>query len=276
MKIQIALTVSEAKRLIAKAVAKLPEVIHALEKGKVLLKGGTTVSAVAEELAGLQLRICGRITRRGTVSSKIVSGSHSHSIILEKGEIANIDSEIVEVVKELGRNDVIIISGNALDSHYNVAMMAGSVSGGSSGIALSGMMTEGAKMIIPIGLEKLIPGNIRRAIMAAGRKGVERSYGMATGLIPLIGKVITEKEAVEIIAEVSCTIIGRGGIMGGEGSTVMAVEGLEDQVEKVWGLVEEIKGADISGQRESLPECDGADPRCREHLACIYKGKKSQ
>jgi len=126
MKIQIALTVSEAKRLIAKAVAKLPEVIQALERGKVLLKGGTTVSAVAEELAGLKLRICGRISRRGTVSAKIVSSSHSHSIILKKGKIANIDNEIVEVVKELGRNDVIIISGNALDSHYNVAMMAGS------------------------------------------------------------------------------------------------------------------------------------------------------
>ncbi|MBA7689046.1 hypothetical protein ES703_97540 [subsurface metagenome] len=68
--------------------------------------------------------------------------------------------------------------------------------------------------------------------MAASRKGVERSYGMSTGLIPLFGKVITEKEAVEIIAEVNCAVIGRGGIMGGEGSTVMTVEGLEDQVEQ--------------------------------------------
>ena len=104
---------------------------------------------------------------------------------------------------------------------------------------------------------------------------MERSYGMATGLIPLIGKVITEKEAVEIIAQVSCTVIGKGGIMGGEGSTVIAVQGLKNQVEKVWSLVEEIKGADLSGQRESLPECNGANPRCREHLACIYKKRKS-
>jgi len=44
---------------------------------------------------------------------------------------------------------------------------------------------------------------------------------------------------------------------------------------KVWGIVEEIKGADLSGQIESLPECDGANPRCREHLACIYRGRKS-
>jgi hypothetical protein len=64
MKVQIALTVNESKRLIAKAVVSLPEIKNALEKGKILLKGGTTVSVIAEELVGIPLRICGRISKR--------------------------------------------------------------------------------------------------------------------------------------------------------------------------------------------------------------------
>jgi len=50
-----------------------------------LLKGGTTVSAIAEELVEIPLRICGRISKRGTVSSQIMSVKHPHSILLEKG-----------------------------------------------------------------------------------------------------------------------------------------------------------------------------------------------
>lgn len=272
MKAQIVLTVNESKRLIAKAIISLPEVKNALEKGKILLKGGTTVSAIAEGLVGIPLRICGRISKRGTVSSQIMSGKHPHSILIEKGKIKNIDDNIVEVVKNLGRGDIIIISGNALDSQKNVGMMAGSVSGGNPGIAVSGMLSEGAEVIIPIGLEKLILGTIRDASMVAGRKDVDVSYGMAVGLIPLYGKVVTEKDAVEILAKLNCTVIGKGGILGAEGSTVMVVKGLDKEVKKILKIIKEVKGADISGQKESLEECKRGNLSCKNHLACIYLG----
>lgn len=272
MKAQITLTVNESKRLIAKAVISLPKVQNALEKGKIILKGGTTVSAIAEELVGIPLRISGRISRRGTVSSQVITKKHPHSILIERGKIKNIDDDIVDVVKNLGRGDIIIISGNALDSQKNVGMMAGSVSGGNPGIALSGMLSEGTEVIIPIGLEKLIPGTIRDASMIAGRKDIDISYGMAVGLVPLYGKVITEKDAAEILAQVDCTVIGKGGILGAEGSTVMVVEGLDKEVMKILEVIKEIKGADISGEKESLKECKRGDVTCRNHLACIYLG----
>ena len=272
MKVQIALTVNESKRMIAKAVVSLPEIKNALEKGKILLKGGTTVSAIAEELVEIPLRICGRISKRGTVSSQTISVKHPHSILLEKGKIKNIDDSIVEVVKSLGRGDIIIISGNALDSQKNVGMMAGSVSGGNPGIAVSGMLSEGAEVIIPIGLEKLILGTIRDASMIAGRKDVDVSYGMAVGLIPLYGKVVTEKDAVEILAKLNCTVIGKGGILGAEGSTVMVVEGLDKEVKKILKVIKEVKGADISGQKESLEECKRGNLSCKNHFVCIYLG----
>ncbi|MDP2948451.1 MAG: hypothetical protein Q8P22_02800, partial [Chloroflexota bacterium] len=70
MKAQVALTVSEGKRLIARAISCLPEVREALACGLILLKGGSTVSAVAEELCDRSLRLSGRISPRGTVSAR--------------------------------------------------------------------------------------------------------------------------------------------------------------------------------------------------------------
>ncbi|MCK4830238.1 hypothetical protein KA005_81725, partial [bacterium] len=121
-----------------------------------------------------------------------------------------------------------------------------------------------------IGLEKLIPGFIQEAVKAAGRDK-DLSYGMAVGLIPLIGKVVTEKDAAEIVSDIRCTVIGRGGIDGAGGSTVMDVAGEEVEVKKLLKIVDDIRGAGISGEESSMEECDGRSIRCREHRSCIYR-----
>lgn len=275
MKVQITLTVSESKRLIAKAVTSLPEVTNALANGKIILKGGTTVSAISEEMVRVPLRISGRITERGAVSAKSVAREHPHTLLLDKGKMKNIDEDIIEVVQELRRDDVIIISGNALDVMGNAAMLAGAASGGNPGMAIPGMLSQGAHVIIPIGLEKLIPGSIQDAVRVAGRD-VDLSYGMGVGMIPLIGRVITEKDAVEILASVECTVIARGGISGAEGSTVMNLTGQDQEIKKLLRIVDEVKGAVTSGEVASMEECDGRGPRCKEHTGCIYKGDKKR
>jgi len=62
MKVQVTLTVAEAKALIAEAIAGMSEVQTALQTGRILLKGGTTVAAVAQRLANIDLRLSGRIS----------------------------------------------------------------------------------------------------------------------------------------------------------------------------------------------------------------------
>ena len=275
MEVQISLTVNESKRLIAKAIVQMPEVKGAFENGKIVLKGGTTVSAICEELVGVPLRISGRITEKGTLTAKNSDEQLPHSALVENETQINIDDTISEIVEGLGREDVIIISGNAMDINGNVAMMAGAPGGGTPGRAVTGILTQGAHVIIPMGLEKLIPGSIQEAIQAAGREK-DLSYGMAVGLIPLVGKVVTEKDAVEILALVSCTVIGKGGIHGGEGSTVMVVKGEKEPVETILEFVEKIKGAKISGEPSSLEACDGPSEKCARHLACIYKQRKME
>ena len=274
MEIQISLTVNESKRLIAIAIAQLPEVKTAYENGKIILKGGTSVSAVCEELTGTPLRISGRITEKGTLAAKNRDEALPHSALIENKSLININESISEVVDGLDREDVIIISGNAMDVNGNVAMMAGAPGGGMPGRAVPGMMAQGARVIIPMSLNKLIPGSIREAIQAAGRDK-DLSYGMAVGLIPLTGKIVTEKDAIELLAPVSCTVIGKGGIQGGEGSTVMVVKGEKQPVETILSIMDNVKGAKTSGEPGSLASCDGPSERCSSHRACIYKkGKK--
>jgi hypothetical protein len=274
MRIQISLTVAEAKLLIARAVAQMPEVKAALAEGKLLLKGGTTVSALSELLGGPRLRISGRISPRGTMATCGDPPDAPHSIIFEKRAWRSADESLVEEAGRLGPRDVVVIGANAIDAAGGAAMMAGSQAGGVPGLAMSALWSEGATVIIPAGLEKLLPGTIAQAVRAAGRRGVERSLGMAVGLIPLVGRVVTELDAVCLLAAVKAVVIGRGGIGGGEGSTVLSVEGEPAETDRIFSLVESIKGVQESGDAASLPECRPGGPRCRLHLSCVYKRRK--
>jgi len=273
MRAQLTISVNAGKWLIARGILELPEVKRALKKGKILLKGGTTVSCIAEELVGIKLEICGRITKRGTVAGKNKRCGIPHSILITNGGWENVDDNLTEVVLNLTPEDVIIIGANAIDSEGNAVLMAGSPGGGPPGRALTALMTEGANIIVAAGLEKLIPGRVYDAVSAAGRKKCDFSMGMAVGLMPIKGKIVTELEAIKALADVRVTVIGRGGIKGGEGSTTVIVEGNESQIKTVIQEVLEASKKHISGNPESLVECSPGCIGCKDDLACYYSGK---
>ncbi len=270
MKAMITFTVAGGKRLIARAIARMPEIRRARESGRILLKGGTTVSAVAEELVGSPLRISGRISPRGLKSAKVICEA-PHSILIQGERWRRVDDELPEVVESLGHRDAIVIGANIIDVHGGAAMMAGAPIGGPPGKVITGMMTEGVPVIVAAGLEKLIPGTVGQAVRAAGRKGVDRSMGMAVGLMPIFGRVITEVDAVKLLAPVECQVIGRGGVDGAEGGVALAVWGEPADVESIFRLAMELRSATFSGWPESLPECDGPHPGCKGHASCYYR-----
>lgn len=105
MRIQVTLTVPEGKRLIGEGIAARTDVKKAFRHGKILLKGGTTVSAICEELGGKPLRISGRVTPRGTKSSKEME---EVCVIIEKGSLRDIDGEVEQGVSTLKKGDIII------------------------------------------------------------------------------------------------------------------------------------------------------------------------
>ena len=84
-KVQVTLTGNEGKRLIAKAAVRMPEIQERLEKNKILLCGGTTVSALSEELGFGPLRISGRIDASGTRTA-LKKAKAPHNLLLDQGK----------------------------------------------------------------------------------------------------------------------------------------------------------------------------------------------
>lgn len=212
---QVTLTPNEGKRLIAEAVSTLPELQRALQNGKVLFKGGTTVSALTEKLLGIPLRISGRISDRGALTSVEADMSKPHVLLVDRDVPRNVDQEILSAVRSLGPGDIAVVGANALDRYGNTAMMAGTIGGGPPGEGWTSLMTEGADVWILAGWDKLIPTTIAEAVAAAGRKKPSIALGMSVGLMPLLGKVYTETDAFEILGKVKATVIGKGGTLGG-------------------------------------------------------------
>ena len=269
-RLQITLTVTEAKWLIAKGISVLPEVRNALQNGKIILKGGTTVSAIAEELAGVPLKISGRISPRGARA-----GQHreikGHCVLLNQGQVQIADEALKEIVETLKQNDVVIIGANAIDIEGYAAMCMGAPLGGPPGEVIVGLMGNGAKVIIAAGLEKLIPGRIKDAVMASGRNAIHQAHGMAVSLVPLVGQVFTEKDAITALGDVTCTVIAKGGIDGAEGSTTMVIAGEPSEVTKVACVINKVKGSPVSGILQTLGECEPCGPGCGLHKGCIYR-----
>ncbi|MCD6363963.1 MAG: hypothetical protein J7M13_08235 [Synergistetes bacterium] len=262
MIIQFTLTVSEGKRIIAEGIALHPDVKRALREARIVLKGGTTVSAIAEKLAGVKLEICGRITPLGTKVSRKGRTKAPHTIMIENGKVIGIDEELCSIVNNLGPKDVFIVSPNIVDMDGNAAIMAGSPFGGEPGKIFGGLSAEGVKVILPANIDKFSPGSVREAVQAAGRKKVDRALGMAVGLIPLHGEVFTELDAIELLVGIRPVIIGRSGIFGAEGATVFFLEGSREACEQLFDLVKRLKGAGVSGDPESLEECSPGSPGC--------------
>ena len=272
MRAQVTLTVNESKRIIAKGIANLPSVQKALKSGKIFFKGGTTISAVCEELVGQPLRISGRIVPQGTKAPKVYS-PHFHCALIAHGKLLDIADSLEQTIESLGAEDVAIIGANAIDAYGNAALMLGRALGGTPGKIISGLMAEIKNVIIAAGLEKLVPDTINDIISNTGRKNIDSSMGMAIGLTPIVGTIITEKDAIPLIGNVNCIVVGKGGILGAEGATTMIIEGNEKEVEKVFKIVLSVKGAEVSGISESLPECIPPHEECKLHRSCIYRKK---
>lgn len=259
--------------MIAKAIVGLESVKAAQASGRILLKGGTTVAAAALLLTGEDLRISGRISPRGTKATRGTS-TRPHSILLEKGVSQNIDEHFSEAVSRMRPGDVAILGANALDSFGQAAMLLGRPLGGNVGQGLAGIMSQGCRVIIACGLEKLIPGTIAEAVKAAGIYSADWALGMASGLTPLVGEVITEQKALELLSGTRCTVIAAGGIAGAEGATTMVAEGDEAAVKQAVQAVLGVRGAMTAGCPDSLIECETGSPGCSVHQTCAWRTAK--
>jgi len=271
---QITLTVEESKYLIAHAVAEHALVKRVLTNGIILLKGSSTVSYVSEILTGQPLRLCGIITERGTVADVSPDTSGAHVALLKNNQLINIDEDFLDRIYTLTDSDLIICGANAIDSFGNAAMMVGSPGGGETPLALNTWYAEGVPVIIPVGLEKLIPGNINDIVKKTGRRHKQYAFGMSVGLVPIIGEILTEIEALQILFRLESIPIGAGGLGNAQGSITFDVVGNEDNLSALREYVLALKERNLHTNVEN--ECKAVNPHCRTHLHCIYKSRAGQ
>jgi hypothetical protein len=67
--------------------------------------------------------------------------------------------------------------------------------------------------------------------------------GLPARVTPVIlGKVVTEIQALALLAGVKATQVAAGGVGGSEGAVVLSIEGEEARVERAFELVKSIKG----------------------------------
>ncbi len=245
MKIEMALTSSESKRLIAKAVLNMETVSNALKNGTLVICRGSTNAFVIEELADSVVEkgnyTAGYIGPKGlSVNPKI-----STETIFVEGKVKK-GATLADIINELKPGDVIIKGANAIGPDGIPAVLIGrgnpKTNAGTLGLFQMPAMARGINAIIPIGLEKSIPVSVLVGSKEVAADKVDWATGMPCSLIPIFGTVVTEIEALRILAEVEAIPIAAGGIGGAEGSIVLLVKGTDEHVQKAISIVEKIKG----------------------------------
>jgi len=149
---------------------------------------------------------------------------------------------------------VVIKGANALD--YKNKLAAVNILdpfGGTTGITMPLIVARKAHLVIPVGLEKLVAGDIVDLTLKM-REPVEmippppgHSKAKFPGhLIPsqwiLTGNIVTEIEAINILTGATAFQCSAGGVSGAEGATWLVFRGTKDQVKKAMELTNSIQG----------------------------------
>jgi hypothetical protein len=286
MRAQVVLTPSESKMLLSKAIARMDVVKHALAKGTVVIHPSSTTYFLVKEITGNEPQtehwVLGAVLAQGLCRAAGKKGKHyklgAHldqvknmkvlvkdfpfKWVIRNGELTS-GIPLGQIMEEMGPEDVYIKGCNALDIKGNAGVLFGHSGGGTIGYVMASQRKKGFKIILPVGLEKLIPVTIMQAARAARRTDFEYGMGMPCGLMPVKGgTTVTELEAIKILSGAKAVPNAAGGLGGAEGGIVLAIEGDQDQVRRAIEFVEQSKGA-------KLPEAHAVDcehctvPDCR-------------
>lgn len=214
-----------------------------MKSGLIVIIKGTTNSYVAEEILGKEVDKAN--FRRGVVVPGLLGGAPSSErqipdVIIEKGRVVQLTLE--EAVPKLRGGDVLMKGANALDLFGMAGVYVASDTSGTIGLSIGTLMARGVNLIVPVGLEKLIPTPIHDIVMELGIDRIDMSTGLKMGMMPIIGRVVTEIEAFELLTGVSAINIGGGGVNGAEGSRTFLLMGDEKSVRKAFKLTKGIIG----------------------------------
>ncbi len=264
----VVLNPAESRRLLAKATVALPEVQNAYKNGMIIIARGITTAFISEELFGIKVEPKAEQTV-GAVFGGITNANAGPPPctwhVIRKGKVVEGADSNVEILN-FGPDDVFIKGANAIDPEGNAGIFSSSVKGGTIGMCWPIVTPRGSHLIMPVGLEKLVPS----VIEAAKHSGIyhfKYSTGLPAKVAPVVlGKVLTEIQAFGILAGVRAYHLGSGGIGGSEGAVVLALEGDEPRVEEAFELAKSVKGEPPVG-KPKVPRVSAAEDYNYDALA---------
>jgi hypothetical protein len=245
MNASVVLTSAASKRLIAKGVAAHPGVKRALGKGRIVITRGTTNAFVAEELCGAPIDrgayAAGFIDRHWNVNARV---GEMEEIVLDCGRpVAETPDQ---TLSSLGAGDVVIKGGNALDPWGVVGVLLASATGGTVGRYVAAALARGVDLVIPISVSKSIHTSVVDLSQEMGAGRMSLHDGLACGIYPLHGQIVTEVEALRLLFGVDAVHVASNGVGAGRGSVSLLVYGDDDVVSRAYEFVASLRNeADV-------------------------------
>jgi len=136
-------------------------------------------------------------------------------------------------------------------------IIIGNPTGGTMGAVYNTVFLRNAKLIIPVGLEKLVP-SVLDAAAFGGMHTWDLCLGLRCALWPVTGAtVITEIEALSVLAGVEAVHFASGGIGNSAGAVTLAIAGEDGPVRAAFELVKSIKGEPpLADAKRPCSECE--------------------
>ncbi len=244
---QFVVTSSAGKRLIAKALASNPAILGVLKKGTLVIIAGTTNGYVAEEVLrsigvkdfsrkhffrGVTLPPGKAVTSEGRLAdeSRFPGDAVITNGVWQKGKTIN------DVADSLKEGDVILKGANAIDlQRKQAAVLIGHPKAGTIALTMQAVAGRRVKLIIPVGLEKRVNGDLyalAEKLNSPGASGYR--------LLPFPGQLFTEIEAIKQLTGADAEIAAAGGVCGAEGSCLLVINGTEEQEKRARELLEAV------------------------------------
>jgi hypothetical protein len=283
-----AFTPSESKRLIGRAVAALPEIKAALADDLLVIAHGSTNVFVAEEIVGTLPR------PRGTfLSGQIFNGVMCQTepsekgpmLVLERGKLVPPKPTMGEVLDAGGPKAVVIKGANAVDPEGHAGVFCAHPGCGTIGFAYGYVSGRGLKLVVPVGLEKLVP-SVAKASRQLGHDNLYYHTGFRIGMMPLVNAtVVTEITAFRTLFGLEAVHVGGGGVSGSEGTVVLVASGEKDALDRAIAAIDTIKGEPaLATMKAACATCVPTTPALlttaaeqapkQPQVSCTFQGRR--
>jgi hypothetical protein len=279
MRAALSFTPAESKRLIAKGVAAMPEIRSALSDGEIVVAHGSTNVYVAEELLGCcpqrEQFMSGQVTNG--VLCQTAPEDKPPIIRIIRGQVMGPLPTMEETLRGFGATGVFIKGANAVDPDGNAGVLCAHPEGGTIGFAYGIISARGLRLVVPVGLEKLVP-SVPKAARHLGQETLYYHSGLKVGMLPITnGIVVTEIQALQILFDVTAVHVSSGGVNGSEGSVVIVIEGEKAELDRAIEFYEGIKGEpSLKPQKALCFSCLPTSPSLMKSKAEQFAGSEKR